>query len=590
MYYTWGRILRASVGHRYSLAAWRRRLTVVVSGGNALWKIEHSRSRVAPRSCRLRGFLCIGFWRNMPYSITALAELARLAFAGADAGTVIHEIASLAGDQLAADRVLVSIYNSTWSSELNSGKGWGPKERNFLASRVWAWYERIRAEASRDAGCVTAYLPGCDELAVFESHGLTSGLLAVVAGPEDCCLILVGRTYSDWEWGESAAEFLRTFTGVMALTVDHGLAVSRSQGRNQIQVARAKHQWELAVDSLPALVCLLDQHGRVIRVNRTLEDWRLGDVRFAEGSELHQLLHPACDAPDCELRRHWVDLRESFDRRQTATTEFYDPELQSHLRLSLHPGHKARFGDAAKVQGFATLIVENLGEQRQSEDVLADYHRELELLSTRLLSAQEEERKRIAAELHDGIGQGLSAAKFGIENLLREASELTEDHRAQLEALVKRIRDTIQELRGVSMALRPAMLDDLGLLVTLNWCCREFLSLFPYIEINRRIELTEAEVPEGLKITIYRIVQEALHNVAKHAGASRVELVLEATPTETRLTIADDGRGFIVDEVLESGQGFGLGSLRERARLSGGRFSIDSELGTGTRIEVGWAR
>jgi len=198
------------------------------------------------------------------------------------------------------------------------------------------------------------------------------------------------------------------------------------------------------------------------------------------------------------------------------------------------------------------------------------------------------ERKRIALELHDGIGQSLSAIKFVVENALQTCGEKTpQQNREYLKSVVDKLRGAINEVRSISMGLRPSMLDDLGLVATIGWFCREFQSLYPTIRIKKQVDIEEGEVPDVLKIVIFRILQEALNNIGKHAGASSVSVELARTGDTLKLLIEDDGRG-ISSEAFRGAKGLGLGSMKERAKLSSGSLAVDTAHGTGTLIQVVW--
>jgi signal transduction histidine kinase len=139
------------------------------------------------------------------------------------------------------------------------------------------------------------------------------------------------------------------------------------------------------------------------------------------------------------------------------------------------------------------------------------------------------------------------------------------------------------------MSLRPSILDDLGILATINWFCRQFESTYSKIRIRKEIEIEEGEVPDSLKIVIYRVLQEALNNIAKHSKASMVLLILGKRDMGIQLVIRDSGEGFDLAEAQSrSGRGLGLDSMRERTELSGGIFSIESSKGKGTVIRASW--
>ncbi len=236
--------------------------------------------------------------------------------------------------------------------------------------------------------------------------------------------------------------------------------------------------------------------------------------------------------------------------------------------------------------------LDDITPRKQAEEALLQSRRELRRLSSRLLSAAEQERKRMARDLHDSIGQHLTAIKFNAENILTLIDQGREEMAARsIKAGIPVIRQTIEEVRRIIMALRPTVLDDLGILATISWFCREFQQIYGHIAIEQAISLQESDIPEELKIVIYRLLQEALHNVAKHSGADRIRIALGKDRKRLRLVIADNGRGFdpatppVRDE--KTG-GIGLVGMRERTEFSGGRLRVAAAPGRGTRITATW--
>jgi PAS domain S-box-containing protein len=166
-------------------------------------------------------------------------------------------------------------------------------------------------------------------------------------------------------------------------------------------------------------------------------------------------------------------------------------------------------------------IVADITKRRKAEEALLKSDKELRILSNQLLSAEE------ARELHDGIGQALSAIKFSVENALLELREATNPiDLGSLETVIPLTQKTIEEVRTIVKDLRPSILDDLGILATIGWFCREFKNVYTGIRIETTIDIEEDEVPSHLKTIIYRILQEALNNVAKHSRANFVHLRL----------------------------------------------------------------
>jgi PAS domain S-box-containing protein len=237
-------------------------------------------------------------------------------------------------------------------------------------------------------------------------------------------------------------------------------------------------------------------------------------------------------------------------------------------------------------------IVSDMTKRRRAEDALRESGKELRILSNQLLSAEEKERKRIARELHDSIGQALSAIKFSVENSLAQLRKVSDKTELEsLEAIIPLTQKTIEEVRRIVKDLRPSILDDLGILATINWFCREFQKVYTAIGIAVEIDVQENSIPSPLKTVIYRILQEALNNVAKHSWADQVQLSLIERAGRLILSIQDNGVGFDVSKSISiesSHRGFGLASMRERAALSGADFDISSEEGQGAAIRVEW--
>ena len=165
--------------------------------------------------------------------------------------------------------------------------------------------------------------------------------------------------------------------------------------------------------------------------------------------------------------------------------------------------------------------------RKKAETALRESGERLRRLSAELLLAQEKERKRIAGELHDSISQSLTAIKFMAEKSLNMAEPegvLTGDGR--LAHMVERIQQTIDEVRRIMTDLRPSMLDDIGIVATIGWFCREFREVYSGIRVEVRISIDEADIPDPLKIVLFRTLQEAMNNVVKHSKADYVSVSL----------------------------------------------------------------
>lgn len=205
-------------------------------------------------------------------------------------------------------------------------------------------------------------------------------------------------------------------------------------------------------------------------------------------------------------------------------------------------------------------------------------------LLRKVLGAQEDERKRVSRELHDGIGQALSALSMGLERLDRAGPGAWPQLQEQVEALKELVHNTIGDLRRLTIALRPAALDDLGLVPAIRRYAELHLGMAG-VDFEVRQEGLDARLDGSLETVIYRVVQEAINNVARHSGATRVRIGLQFNRDAVAATVEDNGRGF--DPALDTlKQGVGIQGMQERASLAGGRLAVDSQPGRGTKVRL----
>ena len=247
---------------------------------------------------------------------------------------------------------------------------------------------------------------------------------------------------------------------------------------------------------------------------------------------------------------------------------------------------KTRSSDKAEPQERDTT------EWVKAEDALRASQSELRRLAAQHLAIQETERRRIAGDLHDGLGQSLSLLKLGIQEALRQMGDGVPRKAVEsVKQLIPKVAGALDELRRISMDLRPSILDDLGLLSTLSWFVREFEIANPKTRIEKRISVIEKDVPEPLKLAIFRILQEAVNNAVKHSGAGCITFSLHNEKDVLAFAVEDDGKGFDPGASASRGdamRGLGLQSMKEHAELSGGTYALTSAPGRGTKVCASW--
>ena len=233
-----------------------------------------------------------------------------------------------------------------------------------------------------------------------------------------------------------------------------------------------------------------------------------------------------------------------------------------------------------KPQSFQNMA-RDITEERKLQDNLQFYLRQV-------LQAQEEERKRLARELHDDTSQQILLLTHGVDNIASKADHyLPKELRNELEKLYELSKQTYQGIKRYAQALRPGILDDLGLVPAIKWLAQELNNLAG-IEVQVRIGAIPSLAQET-QLVLFRIVQEALNNIHRHSGASEASIMVECQGAEIRVTINDNGRGFKLPPQLSefAGQGkLGLTGMEERVQLIGGELEVSSQEGKGTTIIV----
>lgn len=354
------------------------------------------------------------------------------------------------------------------------------------------------------------------------------------------------------------------------------LEASLRQSRAELQrrydhkAAQLQHTHETLqtiIDEIPVMLCFYDDSGRVLSVNRALEritGWTIEDARRPDFLE-------KC-YPDPEYRRQvWAYMK-------SAVCEWRDIRMRCRNGGDLDSAwSNLRLSDGTQV-GLGI----DVSERKKAENALRE-------MSHRTLEALERDRQAVAKELHDSIGGSLAAIKIHLENRLQTMDEQPESGAMPLEKIAAYLTGIIQETRYIAYSLRPLSLDDLGLLPAINDEVRKFTEFHPGIHLSTHIDALPPDISDDVSIVLYRVIQEALTNIAKHSQAANASLGLRNHDNGIHLQVHDDGCGFDSrKKIHRSGflEGYGLHSMKERVEICKGDFQIRSEPGNGTIINI----
>jgi signal transduction histidine kinase len=229
-----------------------------------------------------------------------------------------------------------------------------------------------------------------------------------------------------------------------------------------------------------------------------------------------------------------------------------------------------------------------VSERRQAEKALWASRQRLREMAARAMESQENERKAIAQELHDGVAASLTGIKMSLEIRIHQMGDPPIRKGLTLEDVVDRLKSIISEVSHISARLRPESLDSVGLLGLMRNTLQSFENQYGNVRVTFSPKVEEEWVPEPLKVVFYRIAQEAANNALRHGNPSRVDVTLTREDDHLVLVVADNGDGFDVNDVVYSPGpgGYGLKSMRDRAEINRGTFEISSTPGAGTRIRA----
>ena len=349
----------------------------------------------------------------------------------------------------------------------------------------------------------------------------------------------------------------------------------------------------------------------------------------AIGKHAHAVLHPACTNCACAIAVGLRDALCKLNQGEPQEFEFYALAFDQTLMFTLRPMRTVNQNSAQHQDTCSVLVVSDVSALRRAQSALESINVDLEsrvrlrthelhqsnlelrneverrelaefelrasrnnlaLHSEQLIQAQEGERRRIAVELHDSVGQSLSAIKYTLERamiMVQRGNLGSPEH--VLNLAVQRIHETAEAIRAISMNLRPQMLDTLGAASAASWFCRGFGEIYPALEMRTEITAKNTEIPKRISTNLYRCLQELLNNVAKHADAKTVWVVLTREGLMLTLEVRDDGVG-MPESINDTGRlhGSGIRNVRERAEMTGGRITFSPASNDGSSVRIVW--
>lgn len=338
--------------------------------------------------------------------------------------------------------------------------------------------------------------------------------------------------------------------------------------RRERCVAKIAQDWEATFDASIDLLAVLDHQGKVIRCNRAMLNRLEISAEKLYGRNFSEIFQRGTNAPGYQI------LKQAIQLKRPCSVELNSESLRGSFLITAAP-----YFDVFHAVSGIVYQARDLTELKRIE-------RDRSHLLRRLFSIQEEERKRISRDLHDSIGQSMMSLVLGLNNL--QAVTDPADIQSGMNDLIRLAGNTLNEVRTLSRGLRPTELDDLGLLPALEQLLSNIQNVTS-LEVDFCYPDSLRPLSRDVQTAIFRIVQEAMSNVGKHANAKTVSVILVDEGNRIRLVIEDDGQGFDPDHVQQGrteGCHLGLISIRERLAPLGGNYQIESQRNSGTSLYI----
>jgi PAS domain S-box-containing protein len=344
--------------------------------------------------------------------------------------------------------------------------------------------------------------------------------------------------------------------------------------RTERQLQDSLSNWHSLVQNAPEVIVTLDKNGIITFVNRPA--WG-NSVKGLIGTPIAKYV------PESDHNAFEECVARAFNQNEQTRLEVagIQGNPESWFSFSFGP-LEINPGNGRKKTKYTTIMIRDISEQKRAERLLRSSGDQLREFAARLEAVREEERTRVAREIHDELGQALTVLKLDLSWL--ESKIAKGVARNKMRSVLKHVDETIESVRRISAELRPPMLDDLGLIPAIEWQLAQFQKR-TRIRCKFHCRGQMPQFPPETAAAIFRVAQEALTNVMRHANASLVNMRLIANDRGVRLSIADDGKG-ITETQLDNSRSLGIVGMKERILRVGGELQIHSGLGKGTRLEI----
>jgi PAS domain S-box-containing protein len=335
-------------------------------------------------------------------------------------------------------------------------------------------------------------------------------------------------------------------------------------------VRESEQRFRLVANTAPVLIWMSGPDKLCTYVNQPWLDFTGRPLEAELGNGWSERVHPD------DLRMCLDTYTQAFDRREQFKMEYrlqrYDGEYRWVLSIGV-----PRFSADRAFAGYIGSCVD-ISERKLAEEVLTS-------VSRRLIDVQERERARISRELHDDIGQRLALLTVQLQQMRQALPDSVVESSSRIDDLVKYASEMSNDIQALSHELHSSKLEYLGVVAAMRGFCNEFSKQQGVEVVFRSHDLSNPLPSPEVSLSLYRVLQEALHNAAKHSGVRHFEVELRGRPGEIHLTVSDSGAGFDI-RTTRTGGGLGLTSMRERLKLINGEISIESQPRRGTTIHA----